>query len=660
MSTNNHLRILLVGKGGREHALAWKLSHSPSVDHVFVFPGNGGTAKGLAKVSNIRQNITDYTELVSLARHLAIDLVVVGPDDAVVGGIEGLFRDSGIPCFAPTKEAAEIEGSKAYAKGFMKKYGVPTAGYEIFDDIGLAKAYVSAVNHRIVIKASGLAAGKGVVLPTSKEEAYQALEDIMVKGLFASAGSSVVIEEYLEGDEISVLTFSDGESILTLPPCQDHKRIFENNTGPNTGGMGAYTPVPFVNAQQMDEIDSQVLRPTFAGLEMEGRTFRGMLFTGIIMTSEGPKVLEYNARFGDPETQSLMMLLPPESDLALILLACTQQNLKNVTLSADNLTSFFKMLFSWKQLVGGVMATMAVAPVVSGQYPNPGAVSGNTNVHDPTIVKTPSGTYIMAHTGANVALKTSTDRTVWRDAGAVFPGGASWTTPYTNGDTNLWAPDISYRNGKYWLYYSASTFGSRKSAIFLATSTTGASGSWTNQGLVIESSDAVDYNAIDPNLVVDAQGNWWLSFGSFWTGIKMISINPSTGKRSGTNLVSLARRTVADGAIEAPFITRRGNYYYLWVSFDRCCNGAASTYRIMVGRSTSITGPYVDKNGVSMLNGGGTEVMASHGSINGPGHPAVFTDADADVLVYHYYTAQNAALLGINLIRYESDWPVVY
>ncbi|TDZ14818.1 Bifunctional purine biosynthetic protein ADE1 [Colletotrichum orbiculare MAFF 240422] len=656
MSTNNHLRILLVGKGGREHALAWKLSHSPSVDHVFVLPGNGGTAKGLAKVSNIRQNITDYTELVSLARHLAIDLVVVGPDDAVVGGIEGLFRD----------KAAEIEGSKAYAKGFMKRYGVPTAKYEVFDDVGLAKAYVSAVNHRIVIKASGLAAGKGVFLPTSKEEAYQALEDMMVKGLFASAGSSVVIEEYLEGDEISVLTFSDGESILTLPPFQDHKRIFENNTGPNTGGMGAYTPVPFVNAQQMDEIVSQVLRPTFAGLEMEGRTFRGMLFTGIIMTSEGPKVLEYNARFGDPETQSLMMLLSTDSDLALILLACTQQNLKSLTCPSvfiqinRHLKNFSKMLFSWKQLVGGVMAIMSVAPVVSGQYPNPGAVSGNTNVHDPTIVKTPSGTYIMAHTGANVALKTSTDRTVWRDAGAVFPGGASWTTPYTDGDTNLWAPDISYRNGKYWLYYSASTFGSRKSAIFLATSTTGASGSWTNQGLVIESSDAVDYNAIDPNLVVDAQGNWWLSFGSFWTGIKMISINPSTGKRSGTNLVSLARRTVADGAIEAPFITRRGNYYYLWVSFDRCCNGAASTYRIMVGRSTSITGPYVDKNGVSMLNGGGTEVMASHGSINGPGHPAVFTDADADVLVYHYYTAQNAALLGINLIRYESDWPVVY
>ncbi|KAF9874579.1 hypothetical protein CkaCkLH20_07716 [Colletotrichum karsti] len=314
----------------------------------------------------------------------------------------------------------------------------------------------------------------------------------------------------------------------------------------------------------------------------------------------------------------------------------------------------------WKGILNGLIAIASLVPAVSGQYPNPGVVSGNINVHDPTVVKTPSGTYLMAHTGTNVALKTSTDRTVWRDAGAAFPNGASWTTPYTNGDTNLWAPDISYRNGKYFMYYSASTFGSQKSAIFLATSSTGASGSWTNQGLVIESSSSVDYNAIDPNLIVDAQGNWWLSFGSFWTGIKMISLNSSTGKRSGTNLVSLARRTVADGAIEAPYITRRGNYYYLWVSFDRCCNGAASTYRIMVGRSTSVTGPFVDRNGVNMMSGGGTEVMATHGSIYGPGHPSVFTDSDADVLVYHYYNSNNAALLGINLIRYDSDWPVIY
>ncbi|KAK7702448.1 hypothetical protein SLS64_009740 [Diaporthe eres] len=314
----------------------------------------------------------------------------------------------------------------------------------------------------------------------------------------------------------------------------------------------------------------------------------------------------------------------------------------------------------WKRLFGGMLAVASIASGVNAAYPNPGPVSGATTVHDPSVIKSSSGTYIMAHTGTNIALKTSTDRTAWRDAGAAFPNGASWTTPYTNGDTNLWAPDISFHNNQYYLYYSASSFGSQKSAIFLATSPTAASGSWTNQGLVIESSSSVDYNAIDPNLVLDASGNWWLSFGSFWSGVKMIQINPSTGKRSGTSLVSLSRRTTNDGAVEAPYITRRGNYYYLWVSFDRCCAGASSTYRTMVGRSTSISGPYVDKSGVSMANGGGTEVMASHGSIHGPGHPSVFTDADADVFVYHYYNDAGTALLGINLIRWESDWPVIY
>ncbi|KAK2029658.1 family 43 glycosyl hydrolase [Colletotrichum zoysiae] len=318
------------------------------------------------------------------------------------------------------------------------------------------------------------------------------------------------------------------------------------------------------------------------------------------------------------------------------------------------------MLAVWKQLVGAAFAVMAMAPGVNGQYPGPGRVTGDTFTHDPTVVKTPGGTYLMAFTAPNIGLKTSTDRTAWRDVGVAFPGGAPWTTPYTGGDTNLWAPDISYRNGRYYMYYSASTFGSRKSAIFLATSSTGASGSWTNQGVVVETTPSNDYNAIDPNLIVDAQGSWWLSFGSFGTGIKMIPLDPSTGKRSGTSLVSLARRTEAGGAIEAPFITRRGGFYYLYVAFDKCCNGAASTYRIMVGRSASVTGPYVDRGGKQMMSGGGTQIMASHGSIHGPGHPAVFTDTDADVLVYHYYNNAGTAQLGINLIRYESDWPVVY
>lgn len=311
-------------------------------------------------------------------------------------------------------------------------------------------------------------------------------------------------------------------------------------------------------------------------------------------------------------------------------------------------------------------ATLDAAPLAAAtpttppaSYPNPGTVTGDIGVHDPTVVARPGGGYLLAHTGNNIALKTSTDRTAFRNAGAVFPNGASWTTTYTGGSRNLWAPDLTYRDGRYWLYYSASTFGSNRSAIFLATSTTGTSGSWTNQGLVIESRTSDNFNAIDPNLVVDASGKWWLSFGSFWSGIKMVALNPSTGKRSDATVHSIAGRN--GGAIEAPEIARHGNYYYLWVSFDRCCQGAASTYRVMVGRSTSITGPYLDRSGKAMTAGGGTQVLAGHGNIHGPGHQAVFTDTDADVLVYHYYANNGASLLGINLLGYDAaGWPFVY
>ncbi|MFD0745278.1 arabinan endo-1,5-alpha-L-arabinosidase [Phytohabitans flavus] len=257
----------------------------------------------------------------------------------------------------------------------------------------------------------------------------------------------------------------------------------------------------------------------------------------------------------------------------------------------------------WRGAVAVLAAVVVMlggaSPVSAAAYPNPGRVTGDTGTHDPAVVRAPDGRYILAATGNNLSLKTSTDRIAWRNAGAVWPGGAPWTTPYTGGGRNLWAPDISYHNGQYYLYYSASTFGSQRSAIFLATSPTAASGSWTHQGLVIESSNAVNYNAIDPNLVADASGQWWLSFGSFWSGIKLIRLDPSTGRRStsDTSVRSLASRPNAGGAVEAPFIQRRGGYYYLWVSFDRCCQGASSTYRVMVGRSTSVTGPYTDRNG---------------------------------------------------------------
>jgi arabinan endo-1,5-alpha-L-arabinosidase len=289
-------------------------------------------------------------------------------------------------------------------------------------------------------------------------------------------------------------------------------------------------------------------------------------------------------------------------------------------------------------------------------------VTGSIGAHDPVMVKRPTGGYLLAVTGPGITLKTSPDRIAFADAGRVWPNGAPWTTPFTGGDANLWAPDLSFHNGLYYLYYSASTFGSQNSAIFLATSPTGTSGSWTNRGLVISSSGSNNYNAIDPNLAVDAQGQWWLSFGSFWTGIKMIRLDSATGLRStsDTAVRSLAARP-GSTAIEAPFIFRHGNFYYLFVSFDLCCRGANSTYRIMVGRSTSLTGPYVDRNGTAMTSGGGTQVLARHDSVIGPGHQAVFSDTDGTVLVYHYYTASGAARLGINLLGFDSaGWPFVY
>ncbi len=310
-------------------------------------------------------------------------------------------------------------------------------------------------------------------------------------------------------------------------------------------------------------------------------------------------------------------------------------------------------------VVSAVAGSLAAPQSASAAYPNPGRVTGSVTVHDPSMIKRPNGGYLVAHTGDNIALKTSGDRIAFANAGQAFPGGAPWTTTYTNGSRNLWAPDLSYRNGQYWMYYSASTFGSNRSAIFLATSATGASGAWTNRGLVIETRTSDTFNAIDPNLIVDDQGRWWLSFGSFWSGIKLIQLDPATGLRSDRTIRSIAGRN--GGPIEAPFMVKRGAYYYLYVSFDFCCRGASSTYRVMVGRSAAPTGPFTDRNGVAMTSGGGTEILAGHGSVHGPGHEAVFADTDGDLLVYHYYNDNGTALLGINRLGYDSSgWPYVF
>lgn len=314
--------VLVVGSGGREHALAWKLAQSPQVSKVFVAPGNGGTA---AFAENIPLAATDVAGLTAFARQQEIDLVVIGPDDALALGIADALKEAGLKVFGPTRAAAEIEASKAFAKQFMAKHGISTAAFQIFTDYRAAQNYLDAQNLPIVLKASGLALGKGVIIAHTREQANAALQDILVKRMFGVAGSEVIIEEFLEGPEISIHALSDGKDFVLLPPSQDHKAVFEGGEGPNTGGMGTITPLPWVSAEDIERIKSQIVGPTLAGLAAEGRPFAGLLYPGLKMTPNGPKVLEFNARWGDPETQSYMRLL--KSDLYGIFLACAEGRL---------------------------------------------------------------------------------------------------------------------------------------------------------------------------------------------------------------------------------------------------------------------------------------------------------------------------------------------
>ncbi|EJD03673.1 bifunctional purine ADE1 [Fomitiporia mediterranea MF3/22] len=326
----DQLTVLVVGAGGREHALAWKLGQSPIVEKIFVAPGNGGTAQ-LEKTTNVDIGAgPDFTELVAFAIHRNVNLVVPGPEQPLVDGIEAAFRKVGIAVFGPTARAARMEGSKAFSKDFMARNNIPTAKYKTFSASQFDEAveYVKTCGFQTVLKADGLAAGKGVLIPQTIEEAIGGLRDIMVSNVFGKAGSQVVIEEYLTGPELSILAFSDGYTIVPLPAAQDHKRIGDGDTGPNTGGMGAYAPAPVATPQVMERIVKETLQPTIDGMRREGFPFVGMLFTGFILTESGPKVLEYNVRFGDPETEAVLMLL--KSDLASILLACAERRLDSV------------------------------------------------------------------------------------------------------------------------------------------------------------------------------------------------------------------------------------------------------------------------------------------------------------------------------------------
>lgn len=314
------LRILLIGNGGREHALAWKLSQSPRVESIIAVPGNGGTASCPKTTNSTLVSENDFPGLVEFARKLNINLVVPGPEMPLVAGIATFFTSAGIACFGPSADSARLEGSKTFSKTFMKRHNIPTASFENFSDYNKARTYLETISHSVVIKATGLAAGKGVLIPTTKKEALEGLKSIMLDKEFGEAGSEVVIEEYIEGDELSILTFSDGYSFLSLPPAQDHKRIFNGDKGPNTGGMGCYSPTNIASRELIQRIETEILAPTFQGMRKERMPFRGCLFTGLMITANGPKTLEYNVRFGDPECQTLLPLL--DSDLAEIMLAC--------------------------------------------------------------------------------------------------------------------------------------------------------------------------------------------------------------------------------------------------------------------------------------------------------------------------------------------------
>ncbi|KAG5351060.1 hypothetical protein C0989_008130 [Termitomyces sp. Mn162] len=328
------VRILLLGNGGREHALAWKLAQSDLLDCLYVCPGNGGTAQE-PKTVNVDLSTSDFPRLVDFAVKNKVDLVVPGPEQPLVDGIETHFRKVGIPVFGPSELAAKMEGSKAFSKDFMARHNIPTAAYRIFknDQINEAVDYVKTCGHKVVLKASGLAAGKGVLIPETTEEAIAGLQDIMVKNVFGTAGNEVVIEELLTGPEVSVLAFSDGYTIVPLPAAQDHKRIGEGDTGLNTGGMGAYTPAGVATPAIMDQIMKETLRPTIDGMRRDGFPFVGLLFTGFMLTPSGPKVLEYNVRFGDPETEALMLLLSDEVDLVSVMMACANHHLDSTKIS---------------------------------------------------------------------------------------------------------------------------------------------------------------------------------------------------------------------------------------------------------------------------------------------------------------------------------------
>ena len=321
------MKVLVIGSGGREHAIVWKLKQSPKADKIYCAPGNAGIAKDAECVPIAAMEID---KLVKFAKDEKIDFTIIGMDDPLVAGVVDAFEAEGLKVFGPRKNAAIIEGSKAFSKDLMKKYGIPTAKYETFDNYDEAKAYVLSQSVPVVVKADGLALGKGVLICNTHDEAVAALDEIMVDKKFGASGSKVVIEEFLTGPEVSVLSFCDGKTVVPMVSAQDHKRAFDNDEGLNTGGMGTFSPSRIYTKEINDECMEKIFKPTVAAMAAEGRTFVGILYFGLMLTKDGMKVIEYNARFGDPETQVILPRL--KTDMLEIMEACVDTTLDKMNI----------------------------------------------------------------------------------------------------------------------------------------------------------------------------------------------------------------------------------------------------------------------------------------------------------------------------------------
>lgn len=337
------MNVLVVGGGGREHALVWKISQTKSVKKIFCAPGNAGISE-IAETIPIRAD--DLSSLLKFALENKMDLTVVGPELPLALGIVDLFESNGLKIFGPSKLSAEIESSKVFAKNFMRKYNIPTANYNTFtsDEINEAKKFVFSLTPPIVIKADGLAGGKGVTICESYDDAVKTIELYFSQKIFGSAGEKIVIEEFLKGEEASIFAITDGDDFITLPPAQDYKRVFDDDKGKNTGGMGSYAPTPLIDQSMLERIKNEIIKPTIEGLKSENRKYKGCLYCGLMITDEGPKVLEFNCRFGDPETQVVLPLI--ETDILEMFLSAIEGGIKNLKYSIKDLTAVCVILAS--------------------------------------------------------------------------------------------------------------------------------------------------------------------------------------------------------------------------------------------------------------------------------------------------------------------------